>query len=275
VRVTGADWTRDVDIDQPSAARMYDYFLGGSHNFAVDRQAAEQVITAIPNVRQIAAANRTFLRNAVLHLLDLGVRQFLDVGSGIPTVGNVHEVAQAVDPQARVVYVDIDPVAVIHAQHLLSGNDQAAAINADLRHPEAILAHRALRETLDLTQPVGLLLVSVLHFLPDSDAYPAVAHLRAALPPGSGLVISHAATEGLARDRSDAAAAVYQRSTAPGGAMRTRAEIEGFFDGYDLLAPGLVWVSQWQPGSLADVGEHPEHIALLAGAARKPGTHTR
>jgi hypothetical protein len=169
---------------------MYDYFLGGSHNFAVDRQAAEQVVKAIPNVRQIAVANGAFLRNAVLHLVDLGVRQFLDVGFGIPTVGSVHEVAQTVDPQSRVVYVDIDPVAVIHAQRLLSDNVRAAAINVDLRHPEAILAHRSLRETLDLTQPVGLLLVSVLHFLPDSDAYPAVAHLRRALPSGG----DHAAT---------------------------------------------------------------------------------
>src|SRR5262249_10176753 len=155
----------------------------------------------------------------------------------IPTVGNVHEVAQAVDPQARVVYVDIDPVAVIHAQQLLSGNDRATAIVADLRHPEAILAHRSVRETLDLTQPVGLLLVSLLHFLPDADASPAVARLREALTAGSGLVISHAATEGLAADSSDAAAAVYQRSTVPGGAVRTRAEIERFFGGYELLAP--------------------------------------
>jgi hypothetical protein len=277
VRVTGADWARDVDIDRPSAARMYDYYLGGSHNFAVDRQAAEQVVQAIRNVRQIAAANRGFLRAAVLHLLKLGVRQFLDIGSGIPTVGNVHEVAQGVDSQARVVYVDIDPVAVIHAQQLLAGNDRAAAICADLRHPEAILSHRSLRETLDLTQPVGLLLVSVLHFLPDADAYPAVARLREALPAGSGLVISHAAVEGLTRDSSDAAAAVYQRSTAPGGAVRSRAGIERLFDGYDLLPPGLVWVSQWQPGTIADIGEHqhPEDIGLLAAVASKQEHHAR
>jgi len=249
---------------------MYDYYLGGSHNFAADRQAAEQVVKAIPNVRQIAAANRAFLRNAVLHLLDLGVRQFLDIGSGIPTVGNVHEIAQAVDPQARVVYVDIDQVAVIHAQHILAGNDRATAVAANLRHPEAILAHRMLRETLDLTQPVGLLLVSMLHFLADTDAYPAVAQLRQALAAGSGLAISHAAAEGITRQNSDAAAEVYQRSTAPGGAVRTRAEIEGFFDGYDLLDPGLVWVSQWRAGTIADVGEHPEHITLLAAVARKP-----
>jgi len=249
---------------------MYDYYLGGSHNFASDREAAEQVIRAIPNVRQIAAANRAFVRNAVRHLLDLGVRQFLDIGSGLPTVGSVHEIAQAADRQARVVYVDIDPVAIVHAGHLLAGNDRAVAIVADLRHPEAILSHRRVRETLDLTQPVGLLLVSMLHFLPDTDAYPAVAHLRSTLATGSGLVISHVAAEGMARQNSDAAAAVYRRSTAPGGAVRTRAQIEEFLHGYDLLPPGLVWVSQWQPGSLADVGEHPEHIGLLAAVAQKP-----
>ena|GEM_PF-1030593 len=213
------EWAREVDIDQPSAARMYDYYLGGSHNFASDREAAEQVIRAIPNVRQIAVANRAFVRNAVRHLLDLGVRQFLDIGSGLPTVGSVHEIAQVVDPRARVVYVDIDPVAIVHAGHLLAGNERAVAIVADLRHPEAILSHRQVRETLDLTQPVGLLLVSMLHFLPDADAYPAVAHLRSILAAGSGLVISHVAAEGMARQNSDAAAVVYQRSTAPGGAV--------------------------------------------------------
>jgi hypothetical protein len=273
--VTGEQWAPGVDINRPSAARMYDFFLGGSHNFAVDRQAAEQVIKAIPNVREIAVANRAFLRNAVLHLLELGVSQFLDIGSGIPTVGSVHEVAQSVDPRARVVYVDIDPVAVVHAGHLLSGNDRAAAISGDLRHPEAILSHGSVRETLDLTRPVGLLLVSMLHFLPDPDAYPAVSHLRQVMPPGSCLVISHAAVEGLARENSDAAGTVYQRSTAPGGAIRTRAEIERFFDGYQLLDPGLVWVSQWQPGGVADAGEHPERITLLAGIARKPGPDVR
>jgi hypothetical protein len=152
----------------------------------------------------------------------------------------------------------------------LAGNERAVAIVADLRHPEAILSHRQVRETLDLTQPVGLLLVSMLHFLPDADAYPAVAHLRSILAAGSGLVISHVAAEGMARQNSDAAAAVYRRSTAPGGAVRTRAQIEEFLHGYDLLPPGLVWVSQWQPGSLADVGEHPEHIGLLAAVAQKP-----
>jgi hypothetical protein len=264
------DWSVGVDIERPSAARMYDYYLGGSHNFAADREAAEQVIKAIPNVREIAVANRAFLRNAVLHMLDLGVRQFLDVGSGIPTVGNVHEVAQAVDPVAWVVYVDTDPVAVAHGQQLLRGNDRATAIAADLRDPQSILAHRRLRQTLDLAAPVGLLIVSVLHFLDDADAYPAVAELRAALPPGSCLAISHVATEGIARDSSDAAAAVYQRSTSPGGTARTRGQIMMFFGDYGLLEPGLVWVSQWQPGRLAEAGDHPERIALLAGVARKP-----
>jgi hypothetical protein len=265
------DWAQDVDVDRPSAARMYDYFLGGSHNFAADREAAEQVVKAIPNVRAIAAANRTFLRNAVQHLLALGIRQFLDVGAGIPTVGSVHETAQAAHPESRVVYVDIDPVAVIHAGYLLTGNRHATAILGDLRDPEAILSHRELRETLDLDQPVGLLMVSLLHFLPDTDAYPAVARLRGALVPGSGLAISHATPEGLAADRADAAGAVYERSTAPGGTMRTRAEIESLFDGYDLLPPGLVWVQQWRPGQAEDLDADTEGMALLAGVGRKRG----
>jgi hypothetical protein len=203
-------------------------------------------------------------------MLHLGVRQFLDVGSGIPTVGNVHEVAQGIDPAAQVVYVDTDPAAVAHAQHLLEGSERAIAIAADLRDPQSILAHRRLRETLDLTAPVGLLIVSVLHFLNNADAYPAVTHLREALPPASYLAISHAAAEGITTASSDAAAAVYRRSSSPAGTVRTRPQIMEFFGDYPLLPPGLVWVSQWQPGHPAEVGDHPEQITLLAGVARKP-----
>jgi hypothetical protein len=271
------DWARGVDLEAPSAARMYDYYLGGCHNFAADRVAAEQVLQAIPNLREIAVANRRFLRNAVVHLLDLGITQFLDVGSGIPTVGNVHEIVHAVRPEARVVYpearvvyVDFDPVAIMHARNLLAGDPQATAVVADLRHPDAILAHREVCETLDLSRPVGLLLVSMLHFVPDADAYPAVAVLREALAPGSALAITHVATEGVALHDSDAVHEVYERSMARGGTIRTRAEIGRFFGDYQPVPPGLVWVSQWQPGEAADGGDHPEQIALLAGVARKP-----
>jgi hypothetical protein len=249
---------------------MYDYYLGGSHNFAADREAAEQVITAIPNVREMAATNRAFLRHAVLYLLDAGIRQFLDIGSGIPTVGNVHEIAQRVDPPAKVVYVDIDPVAVAHSQQLLVGNPDAVALLGDIGEPRAILDSPQLRATLDLDQPVGLLLISMLPFVPDEKAYPAVAELIAAVPSGSYLAISHGVIDAFAKDQYKAVGAVYQRSSSRGGGLRDRAAIERFFDGLELVEPGLVWMSQWRGGELADAGPHPEWIAGLAGVARKP-----
>jgi hypothetical protein len=268
--VTAEDWSRDVDIDRPSPARMYDYYLGGSHNFAVDREAAEQVISAIPNVREMAATNRAFLRHSVLYLLDAGIRQFLDIGSGIPTVGNVHEIGQRVDPPAKVAYVDVDPIAVAHSQQLLAGNPDAVAIAGDLGDPREILDSAQLRATLDLGRPVGLLLLSMLPFVPDERAYPAVAELVAAVPSGSYLVISHGVIDSFARDQYDAVGAVYQRSTSRGGGLRDRAAIERFFDGLELVEPGLVWISEWRAGEAADAGPDPERIALLAGVARKP-----
>jgi hypothetical protein len=268
--VTAEGWSRDVDIERPSPARMYDYYLGGSHNFAVDREAAEQVIAALPNVREMAATNRAFLRHAVLYLLDVGIRQFLDIGSGIPTVGNVHEIVQRVDPPGKVVYVDIDPVAVAHGQHLLEANPNAVAIAGDLAEPRAILQSPQLHATLDLACPVGLLMISMLPFLPDEKAFPAVAELVAALPSGSYLAISHGVKDAFARDQYNAIGAVYQRSSSRGGGLRDPAAIERFFAGLELVQPGLVWMSQWRGGELADVGPNPERIAGLPGVARKP-----
>jgi hypothetical protein len=267
--MAAGDWRRDIDIHTPSPARMYDYYLGGSHNFAADREAAEQAITALPNLRTIARTNRAFLGAAVRHLLDCGVRQFLDVGSGIPTVGNVHDIAQQATPQGRVVYVDTDPVAVAHSVAILRDNPHATAIRADLRHPQAILSHHAVRTLLDLRQPVGLLMVSMLQFVPDEDAYPAVAHLVDALAPGSYVVISHVATEAVPAESNLTMTEIYRRSTAPSGATRTRTMIRRFFDGLDLIGPGLVWVSQWAPGAIVDTTEPPEASTLLAGVARK------
>jgi O-methyltransferase involved in polyketide biosynthesis len=249
---------------------MYDYYLGGSHNYAADREAAAQVMVAIPNVREIARANRTFLHNAVKYLVDSGVHQFLDIGSGIPTVGNVHEIAQAAVPETRVVYVDIDPVAVAHSVELLKHNDRATAIQADLRYPDAILAHAGLRATLDLTRPVALIMASMLQFLSDEEAYPAVRTLRDVLAPGSHLALSHVAAEGMRRDRSDAAAEVYRQSTVPTGALRERRRIMEFFDGFTLVSPGLVWVSQWRPGPAVatEPSDHAEDIAILGGVGQ-------
>jgi hypothetical protein len=268
--VVDEEWARGVDIERPSPARMYDYYLGGSHNFAVDRVAAEQVIAAIPNVREIAAANRAFLRYAVMYLLDQGIRQFLDIGSGIPTVGNVHEIARRVDPPARVLYVDTDPVAVAHSQLILAGNPDARAIAGDLTQPLAILDHPDFKSTVDIGRPVGLLLLSMLQFVPDDRAYPAVAELLAALPGGSYVALSHGAIENFDPEQYDAVGAVYRRSTSRGGALRDRAGIARFLTGLALVEPGLVWVSQWRGGDLGDGGADPERISMLAAVARKP-----
>ena len=266
--MTTGDWSYGVDINVPSPARMYDYYLGGNHNFAADREAAEQVIAAIPNLRRIAMANRAFLGNAVRYLLRQGVRQFLDIGSGIPTVGNIHEIAAAY-PDTRVVYVDTDPVAVAHSIALLRDNPNATAIRADLRHPEAILTHHNVRTTLDFSQPVGLLIVSVLQFIEDESAYPAVARLLQVFEPGSYLAISHVFDEALTPDSVNAVTDVYRRSTAPTYAHRDRDQILTFLHGLDLVEPGLVPVSQWNPDpDPATSGDGD--VLLLAAVARKP-----
>jgi hypothetical protein len=265
-------WARDVDTTVASAARMYDYYLGGAHNFAADREAARQVITAIPEVPMIARANRAFLARAVRHLLSVGVNQFLDIGSGIPTVGNVHEVAQAINPDARVVYVDVDPVAVAHSQQLLAGNGHATAIMADLRQPHELLGLLNQQTVLDLRQPVGLLLVAVLHFVPGDNAYTCVAALRDTLAPGSYLVLSHSSVEGFAQvasDDADAVRGVYQKTATPAG-LRNRDQIQRFFDGFGPQDPGLVWVSQWRPDDDLDdlFAGQPQRAGMLAGVGK-------
>src|SRR5438132_13046061 len=160
---------QDIDINLPSAARMYDYYLGGGHNFAADREVAERALAIMPEGRQLAQINRAFLRRAVRFCVAAGLRQFLDLGSGIPTLGNVHEVAQAASPLSKVVYVDIDPVAVAHSRALLESNDLATAVLEDLRKPESVLTNPAVRGLLDLKRPVALLMLSVLHFVQDED----------------------------------------------------------------------------------------------------------
>jgi SAM-dependent methyltransferase len=271
-------WARDIDQSVPSAARMYDYFLGGMHNFAADREAADQVIEALPDAPLIARANRAFLDRAVRYLVGQGVRQFLDVGSGVPTVGNVHEIAQRLDSDARIVYVDVDPVAGAHAQQILAGNHRAAAIVADLRRPDELLGlldKPERRAVLDRAQPVALLLVSMLHFVPGDEAYQAVATLRDALTPDSYLVISHPIREAIDENAATKVEAVYQKTTTP-GALRARAGVERFFDGFELVAPGLVWVPEWHPETGADHREpelaaNPGRIGMVAGVGRRAG----
>jgi hypothetical protein len=249
---------------------MYDYWLGGHDNFAADRIAALKISDHMPEAAAVARANRDFLGRAVRYLADeAGITQFLDLGTGLPTRGNVHQVAREVTPDARVVYVDNDPMVLAHSRALKTG-EGTAVIHADLRDVDAILGHPDTRLLIDFTQPLAILFVSVLHFVPDPDAEAAVARFASAAAPGSYLVLSHVTAE---PDPQAAAAgtAVYASTASPITA-RTRQEILAFFHGLNILEPGLVPVQQWRPGNPGPA-EPPQGLAgqgLLGGMARKP-----
>ncbi|QFG19861.1 hypothetical protein F7P10_00405 [Actinomadura sp. WMMB 499] len=257
----------EVDSRRPSVARVYDFLLGGDHNFASDRDLATGLLRVEPQARSLAHANRAFLRRAVRAAAEAGVDQFVDIGSGIPTQGNVHEVAQAVNPDARVVYVDNDDVAVAHSRTILEGNDRATVIQADMRRPGRILADPLLRDLVDLSRPVAFLLVAALHLVKEEER-PAeiVAALRDAAAPGSHLLLSHL-THDAQPGKAAAIGKLYDRATSPAVA-RSHAGILRFFDGWDLLDPGLVYVPLWRP----DEGEveSPERFLVFGGVGRRP-----
>ncbi|GGX83516.1 SAM-dependent methyltransferase [Streptomyces fructofermentans] len=260
---------RGIDISVPSVSRIYDYYLGGSHNFEVDREAARRAMEFMPGLPRIMQANRAFMRRAVRFAAEEGVTQFLDIGSGIPTFGSVHEVARAVRPEARVVYVDHDPVAVAHTEAVLSGEEGVDVVAADLRKPREILGSSVVRDLMDLNRPVALLLVAILHFVEDEDdPYAAVAELRDALAPGSLLVVTHASYEGipLPPERAEGAVDVYKDIRNP-LIMRSRDDIARFFEGYDMVEPGLVPMPKWRPDSAAE-DEDPYSYSGFAGVGR-------
>ncbi|WP_091085211.1 SAM-dependent methyltransferase [Micromonospora nigra] len=257
----------EIDLSRPSAARVYDYFLGGAHNFEIDRRLAEQIASMTPNLAATMRAGREFLRRAVRVLLDAGIDQFLDVGSGIPTVGNVHEVAQNANPKARVVYVDIDPVAVAHSRELLAGNDLTGVIHGDLRDPERILAQARRLDLLDFDRPVGILLAGVVHFVADADRPGDIlATLRAAAAPGSFLVISHSTFEDQPQEMLDAQRLSARTDTEI--SLRSRAEVTSFFGDWTLLEPGVVHMELWRPDSPTDVDEAGQRFGAFGGVAR-------
>jgi hypothetical protein len=263
-----AEWApQGVDVTVPNAARVYDCALGGYHNFEADREFLRRAEIAWPGLALTARANRAYLARVVRYLVGVGVSQFLDIGSGIPTVGNVHEVAQAMAPGTRVVYVDTDPVAVAHGQEMLAGNPDAGAIEGDLRRPEAILDHPAVQGLLDFSRPIGLLLIAVLHFVPDADD-PAgiVAGLRGRMAARSFVAISHGIDVPVEQEQSQQQVQqLYGRTPTP-FFLRTPAQIAGLLAGLDLVEPGLVPITDWRPDPAA-AGTPPQ--PLLAAVGRR------
>jgi SAM-dependent methyltransferase len=262
-----------VDPHKANIARVYDYWLGGTHNFSADQDVARAVCAVAPHMRGSARANRAFLRRAVRYMAaEAGIRQFLDIGSGIPTEGNVHEIAQEAAPGARVVYVDLDPVAIAHSRAILAENPDATIIKGDLRDPRSILAHPETRRLIDFREPVGLVLAAVLHFLTDEDdPHGILSVLREALVPGSHLAISHA-TQDAVPAMVTAARKAYLRSVRASVRLRSREEITELFSGYPLLDPGVVHMTQWRPDPehTATADTDPARLWVLVGVGRKP-----
>jgi S-adenosyl methyltransferase len=269
------NWTTTINTGVPNPARIYDYLLGGKDNFPADRDVAEQLLAIAPVARDVVEDNRAFLRRAVRFLTsEAGIRQFIDLGSGLPTQGNVHDIAQADASDARVVYVDNDAMVVTHSRALLAG-DNTVAVQADLREPESVLAHPEVRQLIDFDQPVALLLMAILHFVPDDeDPFGIVARFRDALPAGSYLAISHGTRDIPARpdmspqemtEMGTKVERLYQLTT---GSLvtRTHAEVERFFDGLNLLDPGVVEIQRWRPD-----GRRPMLPGgFYGGVGRKP-----
>ncbi len=254
-----------LDLTVPSAARMYDYYLGGKDNFEVDRERAEQIIAAYPEVRAAARANRAFLAKAVRVAAEAGVRQFLDLGAGLPTQGAVHEVAREVHPDARVAYVDSDPIACAHAR-ALAGDSRTVVVEADVRDAAAVLADEQIQDLLDWSEPVAVLLMAVLHFIGDEDDPKGmVATYTRDMAPGGHLLISHV-TVGVELDSYAKAAGAY-RGSGTGDGNRTPEEIAEFFDGFRLLEPGLVDAVNWRSG--------PQRVKLGPGLRLLAGVGVR
>ncbi|MFF3917585.1 SAM-dependent methyltransferase [Streptomyces sp. NPDC001852] len=254
-----------IDTSKPHPARIYDYLLGGKDNYEVDQLAGDQLAAAAPEVWVSVRANRAFLQRAVRYVIGSGVRQILDIGTGLPTSPNVHEVAQELAPDARVAYVDNDPIVKAHGDALLSRAGTTSIVLADLRDPQSVIDHPEVRRIIDFGRPVALFLVAILHFIRDADEPERiVATLRDALPAGSFLVLSHA-TGDFADDRSEAEA-VYNSATATMN-LRSRDRVERFFAGFELVEPGLTQVPFWRPDTTPPPGS--EAIGFYGGVARK------
>ena len=265
--MTRVDWIPDsIDLGRASTARMYDYVLGGGHNLEADRILADKMLAIQPEIRRFAIMNRSFLRRAVLFMIDAGIRQFLDLGSGIPTVGNVHEIAQEADPESRVVYVDIEPVAVAHSRMILEGNDKAVIVHADITEPDIVLFDPETQRVLDFDQPIGLLAVTVGHHVSDErDPVGVFGRYGDAVAPGSYLAITHASSDFPNNNETNELVKRNQIDIS----LRTRAEILELFKGFELVEPGLVTTSQWHPDREDEAAIDPAEDGMYAGVGRK------
>ncbi|QFU85604.1 SAM-dependent methyltransferase [Amycolatopsis sp. YIM 10] len=269
-----------IDLERPNAARIYDWFLGGTANWAIDREFGEKALKAVPHGRLNAHVNREFLGRAVTYAVRNGITQFLDLGSGVPTVGNVHQVADKLDSNSRCVYVDNEPVAVAHSKILLEENgdpSRHAVVNGDLRDVDRVWQEAFATGVLDPAKPIGLLMVAVLHFVsPEDGGEAAVARYRELLPPGSLLIMSHGTTDGVPPEHLVQLQSVheqYKQSSTP-VTLRTRAEFSALFGDFDLVEPGVVWLPEWrldeaESEATAEVADNPPASFMLGGVARK------
>ncbi|HEY3469183.1 MAG TPA: SAM-dependent methyltransferase [Amycolatopsis sp.] len=259
---------RGIDFDKPNAARVYDYLIGGKLNYAVDRVFAEQILQVRPESRELALLNRKWLRRVVRFGAEHGIRQFLDIGSGMPTVGHVHEVAQAIDPASRVVYVDNEPVAVAHSEIVLQDNDNAAMVHADAEYPDDVLEHPTTERLLDFAEPVMVIMAAFVHFIPDErDPAGLIAAYTDVLALGSYLALSSGTFEGQGEEVRRAAE--LYRNSGTNVVARSREELRALVKGLEILPPGIVFIPEWRPDDPAEVGEHPELASQLALVARK------
>lgn len=254
----------EVNAETPNVARVYDYYLGGCHNFAVDRAFAHDILRSFPEARDFAIANRRYQGRAVRHVSEQGVRQFLDLGAGIPTINPTHQVACSVNSNARVVYVDNEPIAAAHSEMMLTGENQAAVMQGDLRKPQQILTADVTRQMLDFSQPIAVMMLAILHFVPDDeDPAAVIAEYIDALVPGSYLIISHATQEGPIGDRVAMAAQKYEATKLPGH-LRTRDQIAELVSPVELIEPGIVWTASWRPEDPEDAVDAERSVAYAA-----------
>jgi hypothetical protein len=269
---------RGIDTSVAHSARVYDWWLGGKDNYARDRELGQMIVDLVPMTPASARANRAFLHRAAGMVAGAGVRQFLDLGAGLPTVENTHTVVQRIDPGNRVVYVDYDPIVIVHARALLEGFGPTSVVAADIRDPQAILTHPEVTAVVDFTKPVCVLAVAVMHFLTDKeDPHAVVARLREAMAPGSYLVLSHITGDGTSQ--AEQVITMMRERMADPPTLRNRAEVVGLFDGFELLDPGVVPVHRWRPVDNNDNGQqgrrrdpgNADEFWMYAGLGRTPG----